>query len=53
MIVTCPGCGKRFDDEACWILCPHNPLDIDPDAKWRRQGRSNVLCQEHGSRRTL
>ena len=46
MTVTCPGCRKRFDDE-------NDPLDIDPDAKWRRQGCSNVLCQEHGSRRTL
>jgi hypothetical protein len=23
MMVTCPNCGKRYDDEFRWTLCPH------------------------------
>ena len=37
MTVKCPGCGKKFNDETSWVLCPHNPLDVEPDAKYCRQ----------------
>lgn len=30
MIQICEMCGKRYDDEFQWTLCPHNPLEAGP-----------------------
>jgi hypothetical protein len=27
MLVRCEECGRRFDDEYRWTMCPHDPLD--------------------------
>jgi len=37
MIVTCPKCKRNYDDTPNWTICPHNPLDIHPDAKYCRK----------------
>lgn len=28
---TCDHCGRRYDDEYHWTLCPHNPLEAGPE----------------------
>ena len=38
MVVTCPKCNARYDDEYRWTICPHNPLYRAHDA---------VLCRVH------
>jgi len=30
MYVQCDQCGKQYDDEHQWTLCPHAPLDLPP-----------------------
>lgn len=37
MIVCCPKCKKRYDDTPNWTICPHNPLDVRPDAAYCRK----------------
>lgn len=45
MFVTCGtqyegyphACGKVYDDTKCWTICPHNPLDVPPDAVYCRR----------------
>ena len=36
MIVTCPDCGKRYDDESRWTICPHNSLNVAYDTPYCR-----------------
>jgi len=31
MIVQCIRCGRNYDDENCWTLCPHGPLEYHLD----------------------
>lgn len=37
MIVTCEQCGRRFDDEHRWTICPHNPLEAGHDSGYCRR----------------
>jgi len=37
MIVTCPDCWNRYDDEYRWTICPHNPLEAGPDRGYCRR----------------
>ena len=36
MFVTCAKCDTSYDDAQRWTICPHNRLDVAPDA---------VLCR--------
>jgi hypothetical protein len=38
MLLQCEKCLKRYDDEHCWTICPHNPIYRPHDA---------VLCRQH------
>lgn len=33
MKITCSGCAKTFDNEICWITCPHERLRPLPPIK--------------------
>lgn len=37
MIVTCEECGKRYDDESRWTICPHNSLNVAHDTPYCRR----------------
>jgi len=40
MLVMCPTCGKRYDDEHRWTICPHAPSEASaPDG--------GNYCMEH------
>ena len=37
MIVTCPTCATRYDDESRWTVCPHNSLNVAHDTPYCRR----------------
>lgn len=37
MIVLCPKCECRYDDEFRWTICPHNPLYFSHDEPYCRE----------------
>jgi hypothetical protein len=36
MLVSCPDCKNRYDDEFRWTICPHNSLWVKHDAPYCR-----------------
>ena len=37
MMVLCPKCGLRYDDESRWTICPHNSLNVAHDRAYCRR----------------
>ena len=37
MIVRCPDCDLRYDDESRWTICPHNSLNVAHDRAYCRR----------------
>lgn len=37
MFVLCDKCGKRYDDEYRWTICPHNSLNVAHDTPYCRR----------------
>lgn len=46
MLVDCPNCQKRYDDEVRWTICPHNRLEASPDGDGRG-AHGMGYCEEH------
>jgi hypothetical protein len=37
MTVFCEACGKRYDDESRWTICPHNSLNVANNTPYCRR----------------
>lgn len=46
MLVDCPNCQKRYDDEVRWTICPHNRLEASPHDDGRG-AHGMGYCEEH------
>lgn len=50
MRITCPDCGRVYDDARQWTICPeHNPREAGPHSGYCRQhdilGETCYICE--------
>jgi len=46
VIRVCADCGRRYDDEYRWTICPHLPLEAGPKP-FHPETNPHGYCQEH------
>lgn len=47
MYIQCPNCGRNYDDEHCWTICPHGPLWAPLDSYCLKHDLVNCfICKE-------